>query len=144
MTARSQMKKDELIAELDQTEQKLEEAAKSNEAQRAENESLKQQIAQLEANGAVAKEAVEQAPAGQAALNSLGKLKPGEVGESPDGRTHFHSFSGRYRLPVGKDSYAKFEGNRYATEDPETIAQLKKHPAFNREFWVTLEPRKAS
>ena len=139
MTSKDKMKKDELIAELDKVEAERDSLKSSNEELGTTVASLKEQIQKLESD---VKEAatVVSSKAGDAAMESLGKITKGEAGTSPDGCTHFHSFSASYRIPVG-NKYVKFDGNRFASDDARIVSALKRHPAFGLEFWVTLEPK---
>lgn len=129
MTSKDKMKKDELIAELEAAELKLETAAEEKSEVETENKSLKEQLA--EAHNQLRSVSTTKSPGDNTPKQ--------QVSESSDGKTHFVAASRRYRIPHG-NGYVKFENNRFASDDPKIIETLTTHKAFKSEFWITHQP----
>lgn len=129
MTSKDSMKKDELIAALNEAEGREDQLKKDLDAANTRAADAQAELEKAKQRQTTTAPAKASTPA-----SGSPKDKPGA---SPDGRTHYISRFTRY-----KAGDVLFENNRFATDDPAVIDRLASHPACGNEFWVSLVPVK--
>lgn len=132
MSKKDNMTKAELIAEIEKNEQLEEQRQNELEQAKAEAKAANDRADRIAAETEqTLKGSVSTAPATSQQPNAI----PSEPQPSPDGKTHFHSRFRQYQVPG-----VKFFDHRFITDDNQTVEQLKKHPAYGSEFWISFAP----